>query len=75
MNHLTNLMTLNLSNNQIKYLSNMDGLINLQNLELQSNILSSIESIEELKNLPKLQVLDLKNNLIDEKDQLIPFFS
>jgi hypothetical protein len=27
------------------------------------------------KNLPKLQVLDLKNNLIDEKDQLIPFFS
>jgi Leucine-rich repeat (LRR) protein len=53
----------------------MDGLINLQNLDLQSNILSSIESIEELKNLPKLQVLDLKNNIIDEKDRLIPFFS
>jgi len=38
-------------------------------------MLSSIESVEELKELPKLQVLDLKNNLIDEKDRLIPFFS
>jgi dynein assembly factor 1, axonemal len=34
-----------------------------------------VESCEELLKLPSIQSLDLKNNQIDDRDKVIPFFS
>ena len=47
----------------------------MRNLDLGGNIISSTENCEELKLLPSLGCLDLKNNMIDDKDNLVPFIS
>jgi len=72
---LTNLITLNLSSNVIKRIENLRGLDNLENLDLHGNIIPDTEACSELIHLPKLSHLDLKNNQIDDKDNVIPFFS
>lgn len=75
LNHLRNLVTLNLSSNQISVIENLAGCENLRNLDLGGNIIPSVENCRELLHLPSLNCLDLKNNLIDDREELITFFS
>jgi len=48
LNHLTNLVTINLSHNMIEKIEGLEGLVNLKNLDLQQNCLATVESLEEL---------------------------
>lgn len=71
---LSGLVTLNLSNNLIKEVSGLAGLSLLQNLDLSGNAIDSIDDCEELKELPSLSHLDMKNNHIDDREKIMPFF-
>ena len=75
LNHLTNLVTINLSHNMISNLEGLAGLVNLKNLDLQTNCIDSIDNMQELKELPQLQSLDMKNNQLDDRDRVVPFFA
>mmetsp|Transcript_14886 Transcript_14886/g.25357 ORF Transcript_14886/g.25357 Transcript_14886/m.25357 type:complete len:173 (+) Transcript_14886:361-879(+) len=75
MSHLKNLVTINLSQNCISKIEGLAGLDQLLNLDLSSNILSDTESCHELLFLPALSNLDLKNNQIDDREKIVPFFS
>jgi Leucine-rich repeat (LRR) protein len=59
----------------IQRVEGLEGLVNLKNLDLQQNLIPDVESCEELLKLPELQSLDLKNNQIDDRDKVVPFFS
>jgi len=61
-NHLKNLVTLNLSSNLIKVVVGLKGLDKLRNLDLAGNLLPNTAACEELLELPDLASLDLKNN-------------
>ena len=74
LNHLKNLVTLNLSNNQIIKIENLAGCDSLRNLDLGGNLISSTEDCQELTLLPALGCLDLKNNQIEDSDNIVPFF-
>jgi len=73
--HLTKLVKLNLSNNLITKITGLKGLVELQTLQLNHNNISSTADCEELKELPSLSQLELKNNKLEDKDEIVPFFS
>lgn len=58
----------------IEKIEGLTGLVNLKNLDLQQNCLTYIDDLQELLQLPALQSLDLKNNQIDDRDKVLPFF-
>ncbi|XVF34472.1 hypothetical protein REPUB_Repub18cG0061500 [Reevesia pubescens] len=64
---LTNLETLDLSQNQLKnnFLLHVVGLASLKTLNLQENQLKGSVDIQELNNLTNLRNLDLSNNEIE----------
>lgn len=53
----------------------MAGLNLLQNLDLSGNAIEYIDDCEELKHLPSLSHLDMKNNHIDDREKIVPFFA
>ncbi|CAF3709392.1 unnamed protein product [Rotaria sp. Silwood1] len=64
-NNVTRIHILNLNNlrdKKIRYIENLQTLINLENLDLSNNI---IEKIDGLKTLKKLKYLSLANNFIN----------
>lgn len=71
---LTNLVTLNISHNQITKIEGLENCINLKQLDVSHNLITEMENCEQLKVLPSLTSLDLRDNLINQKDALIPFF-
>lgn len=73
--HLTKLVKLNLSNNLITRITGLKGLNELQTLQLSHNNISDTADCQELLELPSLTSLDMKNNQLDNKDTIVPFFS
>lgn len=71
---LTNLVTLNISHNQITKIEGLENCINLKQLDVSHNLITEMENCEQLKELQSLTSLDLRDNLINQKDALIPFF-
>ena len=71
MNHLSNLVTLNLSNNLIKKVEGLKGLDQLMNLDLSKNYFENVADLEELTELPSLSSLDLRNNQIEGKEEVL----
>jgi len=71
---LTNLVTLNISHNQISKIEGLENCISLKQLDISHNLITDFDNCEQLKILPSLTSLDLRDNLIDQKDSLIPFF-
>ncbi len=69
------LQTLNIQGNQIKIISGLKGLNLLENLDLSSNLIQYTYNCQELLELPRLKKLDMKNNLLEDTDEVIPFFS
>ena len=63
-NHIT---TLNLSNNNLKIITDLSSLTNLKKLDLNGN---KIEKIENLEGLKKLNQLDLSFNKINKTEGL-----
>ena len=64
-NNISRIHSLNLSNlrdKKIRYIENLQTLINLENLDLSNNF---IEKIDGLKTLKKLKYLSLANNFIN----------
>lgn len=63
-NNVTRIHSLNLNNlrdKKIRYIENLQGLINLEHLDLSNNL---IEKIDGLRTLKKLKSLSLANNFI-----------
>ena len=67
------LVILNLSHNQIERVEGLDNCMELQTLDLSHNLITSVADCEQLRELPKLAHLDLKNNQIDDTDNVVPF--
>ncbi len=63
---LTNLDSLNLTQNFINKVQGLESCLALSTLQLKSNRISDISSLESLKGLPKLSVLDLSDNKLDD---------
>ena len=59
---------MNLSHNLISKVEGLEGCTAIKNLDLSHNYIDKIEDCEGLKALPELTRLDLKNNIIDNKD-------
>ena len=72
---MTRLHTLNLSENQIKSLDGLEGLLNLKTLDVSKNIITDINNCAAIKLLPALTSLDVRNNQISNHEAIIPFFS
>lgn len=68
------LVCVNLSHNKITEVSGFDGCTSLKNIDLSHNLIRSILNCEHLKTLPALTSLDLRENLIEDHDEVIPFF-
>ena len=69
-------MILNLSNNMIRSADGIKSLVNLSDLDLSGNMIRFIRDCVEIQALPKLAKLDLRRNLLEEKDNIIlPFLS
>ncbi|XP_005873732.1 PREDICTED: leucine-rich repeat-containing protein 23 isoform X2 [Myotis brandtii] len=68
--HLKNLTTLHLRDNQIDTLSGFsEGMKSLQYLNLRGNMVSNLQELAKLQNLPKLRALVLLDNpCTDESD-------
>ncbi|XP_036152534.1 leucine-rich repeat-containing protein 23 [Myotis myotis] len=68
--HLKNLTTLHLRDNQIDTLSGFsEGMKSLQYLNLRANMVSNLQELAKLQNLPKLRALVLLDNpCTDESD-------
>jgi dynein assembly factor 1 len=62
LNHLKNLVSINLSQNCISKIEGLRGLDNLLNLDLHGNLIPDTAACEELLLLPNLSNLDLKDN-------------
>ena len=73
--HLTKLVKINLSQNFIKKIEGLKGLDLLTTIDLSGNLIPDTKSCEELLYLPSLASIDLKNNVIDDGDNIVPFFS
>jgi len=73
-NHLTNLVSLNLSDNRLKKVEGLEGLIHLQNLDLSGNSLATIDDCGDLTKLPSLSHLSLQKNNIGDHEHLFTFF-
>lgn len=74
-NHLSKLVKLNLSNNCINKIEGLIGLNELQTLEISHNLIQSTADCTELVELPSLKHLDMKNNKLENKDEIVPFFT
>ncbi|MCL1792158.1 MAG: leucine-rich repeat domain-containing protein, partial [Peptococcaceae bacterium] len=59
---LTNLTTLNLSNNNINSISSLSSLTNLTTLNLSNNSIQSLSDYAPLKSLKRLRELDIIEN-------------
>jgi Leucine-rich repeat (LRR) protein len=73
-NHLTRLVTLNLSNNLIKKVEGLVGLVQLKNLDLAGNLIPNTGECQELLEVPSIRSLDLKNNQMDDHENFVEFF-
>ena len=67
------LSILNLSHNKITKVEGLENCLELMTLDLSHNKIRNISDCEQLKELPKLNHLDLKSNLIEDKDNIVPF--
>ena len=69
----TKLVTLNLSQNYITVVEGLENCLELNSVDLSYNRIASLEDREQLTQLPKLSHLDLRGNLIDDRDSVVPF--
>lgn len=67
LNHLTQLRSLELSNNEITDLTPIQSIVTLEKLKLEAN---QIEHVESLANLTKLTLLSLRNNSVRDLSSL-----
>ena len=67
LSQLTQLTSLDLSNNELSSLSGLENLSNLSSLDLRNNQLSSLEGLGQLSNL---SYLDLRNNQLSSLEGL-----
>ena len=74
-NHMFNLVTLNLSFNQIKEISGIGFLYNLKDLDLSSNLIRVTSRCEMVVGLKEIRKLNLKNNLLEDQEKIVPFFT
>jgi len=75
LSHLQRLHTLNLSQNRLRTLEGLEGLVNLKNLDISRNLITNIDDCSVLKELPALTSLDAHNNQISNDSAIVPFFS
>ena len=74
--HLWKLKKLNLSNNLIKQVDGVRELENLTEFDLSGNLIKYVRDCSALLTLPCLTKLELKCNLLEERDSVIlPFLS
>ena len=48
--------------------------ISLKNLDISHNKIGKTKDCEQLKELPALTSLDMRNNIIDDHNNIVPFF-
>ena len=75
MSHMKQLVNLNLSHNKITVIHGLEGCDSLKTLDISHNFIAKITDCEELKVLPSLTSLDMRDNHIADKDELVPFFA
>ena len=63
---LTELITLNLSQNHIKTVENLSCLPNLETLNLSKNYITTTEDLADIALCPKLRSIDLQTNSIED---------
>lgn len=73
--HLKKLAKLNLSHNMISEIRGLKGLDELQTLEISHNLIQTTANCQELVELPSLRHLDMKNNKLEDKNEILPFFT
>ena len=66
LSHLTDLITLNLSQNHIKKVENLSCLPNLETLNLSKNYITTNEDLEHVAECPKLRSLDIQTNSLED---------
>ena len=74
LSNLHNLSTLNLAHNSITRVSGLESCLNLTQIDLSWNHIIDIKECEMLQDLPLLTCLDLRNNHIENHDDIVPFF-
>lgn len=73
--HLKKLVRINLSHNLISVIEGLKGLDELQTIDLSHNMIQNTASCEELLWLPSIKSIDLKQNKIDDSENVLPFFT
>ena len=73
LNNFNKLAVLNLSHNRIRVVAGLENCLELGTVDLSHNLIENITDCQQLQELPKLAHLDLKNNQINDKDEIVPF--
>ena len=71
LDELSNLVTLNISHNQISKIENLAGCTSLNSLEMSHNHLLSMASMDGLKECPSITQIDVSNNYIDFEEGVV----
>mmetsp|Transcript_14428 Transcript_14428/g.10161 ORF Transcript_14428/g.10161 Transcript_14428/m.10161 type:complete len:140 (-) Transcript_14428:378-797(-) len=75
LSNLKSLTILNLSANYLTSVDGIEGLPNLKTLDLNHNLIEDITLCKEIHTLPELTFLDLSSNQINQKEEVLEFFS
>lgn len=73
--HLKQLHTLNLAHNRLTCLDGLEGCDMLRTLDVSFNLITDINECQAVKKLPILGAFDLRENKIENHEEVLPFFA